>query len=256
MNVLLVEDSQSDATLVTSILSQKGDSVHCVETLADALATQGNGDLFDVVLLDLTLPDSDGVETVIKSTGHFEAPVIVLTGGDSVEGLSTVKHGAEDFLVKGSMDAEVLTRAIKYAIERKKLRIQLEAERERRRTVEEQAMFLKQPTRDDLSPRMQHLSAKVGPKYAHLVVAYVHSLRTKTERPIKEVREVVEALVAEEATANEIVTLHLAAVERFEKYPATQYRQALTNDARLCMIEVFGHVLDHYQAKAKVAKNE
>jgi len=256
MHVLLVEDSPSDASLVTSFLTEKGNTVQCVQTLADALSADESNSPFDVVLLDLTLPDSDGIETVIKSTDYFEAPIIVLTGGDSAEGVATVKHGAEDYLVKDSIDAEVLGRSINYAIERKKLRVELETERERRLTVEEQAMFAKQPPQSHLSPRMQHLSVKVGSDYARLVVSYVHSLRTNSDRPIREVHNVVEALVAEQVVAQEIVGLHLASVQKFEKYPATQYRKALTNDARLCMIEILGHVLDQYQAKAKLAKNE
>ena len=77
---------------------------------------------FDVILLDLGLPDSDGIETLIevnKITSN--TPIIVLTGLNNEEiGTLAVKRGAQDYLIKKEIDTKLLTRSIRYAIERKK----------------------------------------------------------------------------------------------------------------------------------------
>jgi diguanylate cyclase (GGDEF)-like protein len=75
---------------------------------------------FDVVLLDLGLPESRGMETLEKILVHnLEVPIIVLTGQDDDHlGLEAIKEGAQDYLSKGQLDKNVLTRSIRYAIER------------------------------------------------------------------------------------------------------------------------------------------
>src|SRR4051812_36900031 len=81
-----------------------------------------------VVLLDLSLPDSHGLETFAKVYAHSpRIPIIVLTGNDDQElALSAVKSGAQDYLVKGKIDRELLLRAMQYSIERKRYQEELE----------------------------------------------------------------------------------------------------------------------------------
>jgi diguanylate cyclase (GGDEF)-like protein len=78
---------------------------------------------FDVILLDLTLPDGDGLGTVVRvCAANPQIPVIVLTGlEDDTLALAAVQAGAQDYLVKGQVDGSGITRAIRYAIERKLL---------------------------------------------------------------------------------------------------------------------------------------
>jgi PAS domain S-box-containing protein len=121
IHVLLVEDNPGDARFVREMVREVPDlSIHHVERLATAiehLATQK----VDVVLLDLGLPDSQGLETlrtVIKTGGGV--PVVVLTGhDDEAVGRAAVRDGAQDYLVKGQVAGQALTRAVRYAIERK-----------------------------------------------------------------------------------------------------------------------------------------
>jgi signal transduction histidine kinase len=129
----LVEDNEGDARLIEELLQMKGGlltrdttvsrdfRVEHVERLADALAIVGDGGV-DIVLLDLMLPDSRGRETLEQFLDRTsDLPIIVMTGlNDREFGLEAVKRGAQDFLVKGEFDGELLVRAIKYAIERKK----------------------------------------------------------------------------------------------------------------------------------------
>ena len=101
--------------------------VHCADRLARGLEHLANGET-GLVLLDLSLPDSMGLETFARVYAHSPAvPIIVLTGTDDrTVALSAVKGGAQDYLVKGRLDRELLLRAMHYSIERKRYQQQLE----------------------------------------------------------------------------------------------------------------------------------
>ncbi len=130
--ILLIEDNPGDATLMREYLSNfDGVSVSLehVDRLSLALERLKRGG-FDVILLDLTLPDSHGLDTVDQVIAVSDAvPVLVLTGFDDTEtGLAAVRKGAHDFLVKGRLTPSGIVRAVRYTIERSRL----EAERNRR----------------------------------------------------------------------------------------------------------------------------
>jgi diguanylate cyclase (GGDEF)-like protein len=124
MKVLLIEDNPVDAQLTQDLLSEwQADRFDLVQvsTLSDGLARLSR-ERFDVVLLDLSLPDTFGLSTVTQvlstSTG---IPVVVLSGHDDhTLALQAIKQGAQDYLVKGEGGSDFLARAILYAIERKR----------------------------------------------------------------------------------------------------------------------------------------
>jgi diguanylate cyclase len=128
--VLLIEDNPGDARLIELMLAEDPDTpfrLSCVDRLSrglEFLSSQKPG----IVLLDLSLPDSHGLETFDKVFAHSPAvPIIVLTGNDDqMLALSAVKTGAQDYLVKGKLDRELLVRAMHYSIERKRYQEQLE----------------------------------------------------------------------------------------------------------------------------------
>src|ERR1700676_4867654 len=122
--VLLIEDNPGDARLVREMLGEeKGNafSVECADRLGTGLnrLTQGN---IDAVLLDLTLPDSGGIETFARTRHESpEVPIVVLTGlDDETLASQAVEQGAQDYLVKGRVSGDVLGRSIRQAIGRKK----------------------------------------------------------------------------------------------------------------------------------------
>ena len=125
VTVLLVEDNPGDALLIRFMLNKAGDSrvvLERVERLADALTRLEKGDI-SVVLLDLSLPDSQGLDTfsrVYKRAPHI--PILVLTGHDDESiAVRAVTQGAQDYLVKGQVDGPVLLRAMLHALERKRI---------------------------------------------------------------------------------------------------------------------------------------
>jgi DNA-binding NarL/FixJ family response regulator/multidrug resistance efflux pump len=122
LKVLLVEDNPGDATLVEHKLNTWG-SENIELAHADRLSSgleQLDGDQYDAVLLDLSLPDSQGLETLEKAREHAkETPIVILSGNDDDKtALMAVQQGAQDYLIKDQMDAENLKRSIQYAIAR------------------------------------------------------------------------------------------------------------------------------------------
>lgn len=124
--VLLIEDEPSEAYLIGSVLGADGAmkfDVIRATTLAEARVLLRDGPPCDVLLLDLSLPDSSGLETLCacrQAAGPL--PIIILADDDDIEfALRTLDFGAQDYLVKGSFDTKSLIRAIRYAISRARL---------------------------------------------------------------------------------------------------------------------------------------
>jgi two-component system, cell cycle sensor histidine kinase and response regulator CckA len=117
-----VEDDEAHARLATLWLEgadQGRFSIVRVERLSEAVAELA-GNAVDAVLLDLSLPDSDGLETFRAARAHAPTtPVVVMTGnGDERLALQAVQEGAQDYLVKGDIDGRLVVRALRHAIER------------------------------------------------------------------------------------------------------------------------------------------
>jgi diguanylate cyclase (GGDEF)-like protein/PAS domain S-box-containing protein len=134
LQILLVEDNPTDALLLEQELEDTRSAsfrLTHVERLSDALERLAD-DAFDAVLLDLGLPDSQGFDSFRRlHEPHPELPILVLTGlNDEDLAIRAVQEGAEDYLVKGEVPSQLLTRAILYAIERKRTRQQLRRSRE------------------------------------------------------------------------------------------------------------------------------
>jgi CheY-like chemotaxis protein len=119
--VLLVEDSAVDATLVEGLLRHGGSEQFCVTqvtTLAEALQCLSLTEM-DVVILDLTLPDSTGLETLQRVLARStRVPIVVLTGTDEAVGVEAMREGAQDYIPKGQLQATLLARSVRYAMER------------------------------------------------------------------------------------------------------------------------------------------
>jgi DNA-binding response OmpR family regulator len=143
--ILIVEDDPDDAHLVAGLLAAEerpGFNVCLRTTLAAALVEMDNASP-DAVLLDLSLPDSEGFEG-LREIGlrHRRVPVVVLTGlSDAGAGIEALGLGAEDYLLKAGLDRNLLVRALRYAQERKSLQCQIEDLREHERAEREQAAY-------------------------------------------------------------------------------------------------------------------
>jgi DNA-binding NtrC family response regulator len=128
--ILLIEDNMGDARLLEMMLSEVANpsfNIVWADRLDKGLREIESCDI-ELVLLDLGLPDSQGFETFdsIHSTIP-DVPIIVMTGlNDETLALEAVRKGAQDYLVKGQVNGNLLIRSMRYAIERKKLEIERE----------------------------------------------------------------------------------------------------------------------------------
>ncbi len=146
IRVLLVEDNPGDARLFEELIRDTGAgqwNLVQVDRLSVALDRLSR-EPFDVMLLDLSLPDADGLETLIRA--HTQAPkipIVVLTGhDDEALAVRAVRAGAQDYLVKGRLDGDLLVRSIRYASERGRAVEALERREEHYRSLIENSMDL------------------------------------------------------------------------------------------------------------------
>jgi diguanylate cyclase len=129
LRVLAVEDNPGDAILVREMLrdaSPDGFVLENADRLSTAVRCLLDGAV-DCVLLDLSLPDAEGLEALAQvRTVALDVPIIVLSGrSDEVLAVRAVHEGAQDYLIKGQVDARLLARSINYAIERKRAEVEL-----------------------------------------------------------------------------------------------------------------------------------
>lgn len=135
--VLMVEDNPGDARLVQVLLAEVGGfDLAWKQDLREAALWLADN-LPDAVLLDLSLPDSQGVATIDAMRKlHPDLPVVVFTGlNDEAVGVAAVKRGCQDYLVKGQGDGQLIGRTITYAVERKAIEMERQQSAERMKRV-------------------------------------------------------------------------------------------------------------------------
>jgi signal transduction histidine kinase len=178
INVLLVDDDALDRRLVGLVLVKAAGlirfNIDYAQTLAEAmekLATPG----FDIVLLDLNLPDGRGTENIQKVSSIVpNVPIVVLTGLDDEDvGLETINSGAEDYLVKGSGLEYTLIKTIRYAIARKKSEANL---RETKQELEQINARLIKAT--DTANKMAAEAGKANVAKSQFLANMSHEIRT------------------------------------------------------------------------------
>ncbi|MBY0484330.1 response regulator [Nitrosomonas sp.] len=175
IHILLIEDNETDAILVQSDLQQAmGDQISVVHTeRLDSALQLIQQQSFDLILSDLTLPDSDGITTINRlRESAADIPIAVLSFRDDEKlAIKAIKAGAQDYLVKGSLTEGVLARVIRYSIERKRIE-----ESNRKAQKRFQTIFEKAP----LGIALVNLSTgkyyDVNPKYAFIAGRCVDEL--------------------------------------------------------------------------------
>jgi diguanylate cyclase (GGDEF)-like protein len=124
LNVLLIEDSLADARIFEIMLTESLSTqfhVDRVGRLSDGLERLKKG--VDLIVLDLSLPDSQGLDALVRlSADYGRVPIVVLTGlEDDSMGLEALKKGAQDYLVKGNLERDFLPKTLRYAVERHRI---------------------------------------------------------------------------------------------------------------------------------------
>jgi signal transduction histidine kinase len=203
IKILLVEDNPGDARLIQEMLAEIQDPPFVLE-LVDHLA-KANRRLveedIDIILLDLLLPDSNGLETFTKI--HNKAPnipTIVLTSFDDEDlAVKAVREGAQDYIVKGQIDTHALVRAVRYALERQKMLVRLENSRQQQLDVKNRFLsYVSHELRSPLTAIYQFvtilsdgLAGEVSTKqneYLYIVLRNVGQLKTMIDELLEATR--------------------------------------------------------------------
>lgn len=196
MHVLVVEDSRTQAARLMAILEEGGHQATGFQTLGAAIewcqrqGLSGEGAV-DVVLLDLNLPDADGLETVERMrSACAELPIVILTAlGDTEVALAALRRGAQDYLVKGQHDLALLDRVMHYAVERQRISGELARLSDELRAKNEQLEHLNTVKNQFLGIAAHDLRSPLG-----VIVVYLQLLRRGDANLTDAQREMVRAI--------------------------------------------------------------
>ncbi len=261
--ILLIEDTETDARLIREYLGSGEIDHYQIENakrLSEGLAFLKDNH-FDVILLDLSLPDSAGIDTVKKVTSFSPAiPIIVLTGmKDEQIAIQSVQAGAQDYLVKDQLNSELLIRSINYAIERYHLRSELERVKYERQQEQELNSFRQMI---QSSTTITSRSFGLGPLkdgqpeiFNEFVASFEKFLDLAIEKRVfqannnlsTELRIMSEKLGFIRAGPRDVIDIFVVALENKSTDVNVEKAKAFMEEGRILMIQLMGHMISFYR---------
>ncbi|MEZ5337174.1 MAG: response regulator [bacterium] len=255
--LLLVEDNPADADLVRALLEsdrqKQYDFMH-VTHLAQAM-DRLRDEQIDVMLLDLRLPDTSGVDTVrtVKLASR-SVPIIVLTGSDEDSvGQDCIDAGAQDFLRKDEMRPLILRKAIDFALSR-----QREADR---RQADETLTAFRSMSSESSGTMITAMLAGTGPlrerepeffneishEYNGILRSYFDHVRGKLEKPRMEMESLITRLGENGAGPRDLIDVHVRALDELVMLMDNDYGTYITVEGRLLALELMGILVEFYR---------
>jgi signal transduction histidine kinase len=244
VRILLVEDSPSDALLLQESMAEgrpgEFDFTHA-ECWAEALRCMRHKQ-FEVLLLDLSLPDITGRDTFLRARAEApHLPIVVLTGEtNEAMGLDAVRHGIQDYLIKGQAYGRQTVRAIRFAIERKQVEEALQHTEEALRESEQQL----REWNADLERRVAERTATLAETISDLE-DFSHSITHDLRAPLRAIRSFAEILKEEcvacgRSRAQEHISRITSAASRMDKLiqDVLQYSRLARSELRLAPVDV------------------
>lgn len=265
--ILLIEDDGGDAALVREMLSRPDRQpirLAHEQTLADGLCRLEQH-RFHLVLLDIGLPDSQGLDTFKRlKNAAPDIPVIVLTGMDDESlGIKLVQMGAQDYLVKGMLNGSMLSRCIRYGIERQHLVVQLEQERLRnaRRLEIGRLEKIHEEAFPSTTARLMgqaRLREGMPEEFESLTQTYAGLLNRAIEQAVykadhdiaRESRSLAERLGFLRATPRDLVEIHTRVTTSDKALKKIQTSTVYPVEARILLLMIMGDLASHYRIYA------
>ena len=265
IHLLLVEDSPQDTRVLMRAFSDSADRpvrLTHVETLAEALALVGDSK-FDLALLDLGLPDSQGVDTFAR----FHAcaprlPVLVLTSSEDEEeiGRAAVERGAQDYLSKSEVQPPWLVRAVRYALERARLQQEIRATREREIRNREIAN-VERLSRDPgtavtagfysagalRETQPDEFGSVVADYTAVLELALEHRTHRETNGCGPSLRRIADRLGFLRASPRDVIEIHTRALRECVADARPARATVYVEESRLAVLELMGNLVAYYR---------
>lgn len=245
IRVLVVEDNRADARLLTELFSEVAErpfELRTAQTLEEALPLARES---DVVLLDLSLPDAQGIATLERMLGASRAtPIVVLTGnGDERVATEAVKAGAQDYLLKNEITPQLVVRSIRYAIERKRVELS-EVERSRSDLAANRAQFvsmtMSEVTRSlDLKTALAGLAQVLVPRLGDVVIIDIVQDDGRII-PVARAGYEGELPIIERASSGSVHDPVLLALERRQSVLATELDIDTADDRHRLLLEQAG----------------
>ncbi|MBF0602616.1 MAG: response regulator [Nitrospirae bacterium] len=274
IRVLLVEDDLGFAGLLdewlvelsghpTTILPSRI-LVTQVDSLSKALQ-QMDGTEFDILLVDLNLPDSVGLETFERIRNrNVDYPVIVLSGLDDESlAIQAVRSGAQDYLVKNTIDGNLLFRSIRYALERHTLHRELEQVREKERRQREQGsldrlsdrnvsriasrMLGIQELKGGYPDQFARIAAQLGEILDKLLQMRTHKVVFNISDDLKQISEELGFL---RCGPRDVVDIYLATLELRETPGNPIKNESIHEECRYLAFELMGRLVSFYRPYA------
>ncbi len=257
--VLLIEDSPVDATMIRGQLSKAQGNAYEVaveSSLQDGLSRLTEGDV-DVILLDLTLPDTQGLETFLKAYRIApQVPIVIITSLDDREvAYNAVRSGAQDYLIKGKLDTEALIHAVNFAIERHA--------RQQRLNPHLTGLWAAAGQSDipggELVPKEERLfsplrereSDAFGPlcnRYGTLIEAACRQRLSKQVEPISdELHGLAMYLCMLSAGPSDVEEIHRSSLEMLSSTGTDNEVQSYVEEGQMLLIELFRYLIDFYR---------
>jgi DNA-binding response OmpR family regulator len=254
LKILLVEDNPGDVRLLQEAMAEtemvEFELGH-VDRLSEAL-TRLERETFDLILLDLMLPDSMGFETLTRiREADSTVPVIVLTViADEAMAVEAVQHGAQDYLVKGEISSRMLVWGIRYAIERQRQVLALEQE------LRALARLARPPqaTITAQSFGLKPLSESLPATFNELVEQYIVQLELALEQGVYKINHNIsdnlwmlsKELGILKARPQDIIDIHTSALKKKINGATPKLAQALAEEGRLQLLELMGYLTSFY----------
>ncbi len=264
ITVLIIEDDPGDVDYIKETLQKEGHhglSIELAVRLSEGIERLSKG-VFDVILLDLTLPDSSGIDSFLTLFSKFpDIPIVVLSGiEDDAFASQAVFKGAQDYLIKSRLDGYLLIRSIRYAIERHRLQVELEKSRQLQRHKDEiqsfeglhdsakttvtSKMFGKVPVKEEFSDIFTDL---VG-SYNDLLEKAVDKRIYKSNHTITEgLLSISEKLGFLKAGPRDVVELHSEVIKQKIGNINFAKAQLYIEEGRLTLLELMGNLVSFYR---------
>jgi DNA-binding response OmpR family regulator len=258
LSALIVEDNPTDILLLEQSLGRHVSSSHQAATLQqcrEAIERQS----FDVILLDLGLPDSKGLETLqaVRALAPDTA-IVVLTGLDDEEtGLAAMQSGAQDYLCKGQADTPaLLARVIRYAVERHRRNLSADAERQKFEVRSVERLSEHPGTSVTATMYGGHTLRERNPeqfldlfdRYRELLENAVEERTFKVEHTLEEdLRSICQSIASLRGSPRDVIEIHVASLKSAMESAPPARTTAYLEEGRILVLELMGYLAGFYR---------